>query len=134
MLNLITFNSWWDTEKVPPLLLKPYKRGLFSKLVEFLGDRQILLIYGLRRVGKTTLLYQLIDHLLEQGVERDHILYFSFDEAVADLKQIIEGYQETAIGKPLQKVKKVYIFLDEIQKLKNWQNQIKIYYDLYPNI
>jgi predicted AAA+ superfamily ATPase len=42
-------------------------------------DRQILLITGLRRVGKTTLMYQLIQHLLDEKVKSLHILYFSFD-------------------------------------------------------
>lgn len=38
------------------------------------------------------------------------------------------------LGKDILKEKRVYIFLDEIQKLKDWQNQIKIFYDLYPNL
>ncbi|GAH82346.1 unnamed protein product, partial [marine sediment metagenome] len=32
------------------------------------------------------------------------------------------------------KIDKIYIFLDEIQKLSNFQNQLKVYYDLYPNL
>ncbi len=134
MLNLITFNRWWDSGRVESIYLKPYKRPLFYELQKFMSVRQILLIYGLRRVGKTTLLYQLIDGLLSQGVERKHILYFSFDERITSLKELLMTYSEFVLGKDLLKEKRIYVFLDEIQKLEDWENQIKIFYDLYPNI
>ena len=134
MLNLITFNRWWDTGVVDAVYLKPHKRPLFHDLEKFLEARQILLIYGLRRVGKTTLLYQLIDSLLKKGVAKKHILYFSFDEKAASLEELLKSYAETVLGKDLLKSGKVYVFLDEVQKLKDWQTQLKIFYDLYPNI
>ena len=64
--KLIKFNEWWVTKKVKPSLLKPHKRHLFFKIQKYIGDRQTLLITGLRRVGKTTLMYQLIQELLEK--------------------------------------------------------------------
>jgi len=134
MLNLITFNRWWDTGKVEEVYLKPYKRRLFYNLKKFLDVRQILLIYGLRRVGKTTLMYQLIDYLLKNKVSKKNILYFSFDEKIASLKELFNNYSEFVLEKDILKEKKVYIFLDEIQKLDNWQNQLKVFYDLYPNV
>jgi len=74
MLNLITFNRWWDTGRVDNIYLKPYKRKLFFRLAQYLDTRQILVVYGLRRTGKTTLMYQLIDFLLKNGVPRKQIL------------------------------------------------------------
>ena len=68
------FNDWWTTGSVR--LLKPYKRPLFYKMLEYLDDKQILLVYGLRRVGKTTLFYQFMQHLLDTGVNPGNILYF----------------------------------------------------------
>jgi len=73
------FNDWWTSGKVKSSLLKPYKRPLFNKILKYIGDRQILLVYGLRRVGKTTLFYQLIQYLLDEGVAPGDILYFSFE-------------------------------------------------------
>jgi len=78
MLNLLAFNRWWDTGKVEEIYLEPYKRPLFYKIEKFLNDRQIILIYGMRRVGKTVLMYQLIDSLLKGGVDKKHILYFFY--------------------------------------------------------
>lgn len=134
MLNLITFNRWWDTGRVEDIYLKPYKRPLFYELEKFLDTKQILLIYGLRRVGKTTLMYQLIDWLLKKGVGKKHILYFSFDEKIVSLEELFKNYSELVLGKDLLTEKKIYVFLDEVQKLGDWQNQLKIFYDLYPNV
>lgn len=134
MLNLITFNRWWDTGRVDNIYLKPYKRKLFFRLAQYLDTRQILVVYGLRRTGKTTLMYQLIDFLLKKGVPRKQILYFSFDEKISTLEELIKTYSDLIISKDLARVERIYIFLDELQKLKGWENQLKIFYDLYPNI
>lgn len=131
--KLIKFNDWWVTKKVKPSLLKPYKRPLFFKILDYIDTRQILLITGLRRVGKTTSMYQLIQELLERGIKETHIIYFSFDEESADIEDIIKTYEEKVLKKKIES-EKLYIFLDEIQKCKDWQNKIKIYYDLYPNL
>jgi predicted AAA+ superfamily ATPase len=131
--KLYNFNEWWVTGKVKPSLLKTRKRPLFFELQKYMKDRQILLITGLRRVGKTTLIYQLIQDLLDKNVKSSNILYFSFDEESWDLDEIIEVYEEKVLKKKIDE-EKVYIFLDEIQKCKNWQNKIKILYDLHPNM
>ncbi|MCS7123693.1 MAG: hypothetical protein RMJ17_03965, partial [Candidatus Aenigmarchaeota archaeon] len=56
--ELIKFNEWWETGKVSEKNLEKYKRYLFQKILKFIPDRQVILITGLRRVGKTKLLYQ----------------------------------------------------------------------------
>ncbi len=113
----------------------PKKRELFSKLAEELKTRQIISVTGLRRTGKSTLLKQLVDNLIgSEHVARENILFYSFDEEQPKLEEIIKDY-EARTGKGILKEKNmVYIFLDEIQKLENWQNQVKYYYDNYSNI
>lgn len=111
----------------------PKKRGLFDVLVKEIKTRQIISVIGLRRTGKSTLLKQLIDHLIgSEKVERRDILFYSFDEEQPKIEEIIGEY-ETITGKGILKAKKgrVHVFLDEVQKLENWQNQIKYYYDNY---
>ncbi len=131
ILNI--FNPWWTGGSIPSELVgKP--RTIFQSLKSSLNLRQISILTGLRRVGKTTLLFQLIDALLKEKVHPYHILYFSFDESQFALDQILEYYQHTVLQKELREAKKIYIFLDEIQKLEQWPEKIKIYYDLYPNI
>jgi predicted AAA+ superfamily ATPase len=86
----------------------------------------------MRRVGKTTLLKQLIDYLItEKNVKRKQIFFFSFD-SLGDIAEKIEEYK-ALLDVDFSK-EKVYIFLDEIQKVPDRQSKVKIYFDKYPNI
>ncbi|UCE37551.1 MAG: ATP-binding protein [Thermoplasmata archaeon] len=126
------FNEWWYTEEAPRDLLMDYKRHLFSSVVKNVKKRHILSITGLRRTGKTTIMYQVIDNLLKEETKAQNIVYFSFDEMVEGLDDVIDTYREIhAIN--LRK-ERIYLFMDEVQKLKDWENQIKKYYDLYPKL
>lgn len=83
--------------------------------------------------GKTTLLYQIIHGLIEKGVNPYHILYFSFDEAGTGLDTLINQYENEVLHGDLSK-QKVFLFLDEIQKLQEWPSKIKLLYDLNPKV
>ncbi len=125
-------NPWWTEKKVKDTLAKPYKRKAFSELEKIGGKRQITMLVGLRRVGKTVLLFQYMQKLLEKGVEPRHVLYFSFDQKVESLKDILKGY--SGITNVDWEKEHIYVFLDEIQKLDNWSSQLKLFYDNFPNI
>ncbi|NOQ38524.1 AAA family ATPase [archaeon] len=128
------FNPWWKTGKVKDVWLKPYKRHIYADIERYLNKRQIILIWGLRRTGKTTTMFQMMQDILE-NTDSKNILYFSFDEIVFDLKEILEAYQKYVLGKSFDDAEeKVYLFLDEIQKVDDWENKIKVFYDIYPNI
>ncbi|MCK4730516.1 MAG: AAA family ATPase, partial [Candidatus Aenigmarchaeota archaeon] len=134
LTDLDRFNPWWKTGKVKEDLLKDYKRKLYPKISEYVDKKQILLIQGLRRVGKTVIMFQLIQNQLKK-TKPDNILYFSFDEVAYDLKDVLKIYQEMILGKTFEKTKdKIYLFLDEIQKVDDWENKLKVFYDLYPNL
>jgi len=113
--------------------LKGKQRTALSDLISFLDKRQGLIIEGLRRVGKTTLMHQLINYLLNTKVNPLHILYFTFDEEVEYLDKILDEYEKLYLKSNLDG-KKIFIFLDEIHKLKSWQDKLKIYYDYHPEI
>ncbi|MEM1575437.1 MAG: ATP-binding protein, partial [Nitrososphaerota archaeon] len=127
------FNEWWFTGKIRKELALPFKRYAFSKILESLKERQILIITGLRRVGKTTLLYQTIEKLLETE-EPNKILYFSFEESLANVKEVLDFYEKQILKKVFEEAGRIFIFFDEIQYCENWPSIIKQYYDLYPNI
>lgn len=128
-LNLAKYNQHWTEE-----FRYPYEktRNKFQELVRNLSNKQIIELAGLRRTGKTILFFQLINHLLAAGQNRFSIWYFTFDEGILELDALLESFiKQTSVD---FKKEKVYIVLDEIQKLKNFQAKIKVYYDLYPNI
>lgn len=134
LLELERWNSWWKTGQVKEVWLQPFHRDLYSTLTPYLEKRQILLFQGLRRVGKSTLLFQLIADFL-QTTPAKRILYFSFDEQVPEIREVLEAYQKHVLGGSFEESnEKVYLFLDEVQKVKDWENKIKVYYDLYPQV
>ena len=127
------FNEWWFTGKIRRDLTRPFKRYAFPRIIESLKERQILLVTGSRRVGKTTLLYQAIESLLEK-VSPNKILYFSFDESTLNPKEVLEFYEKKVLMKPFEEADRAFIFFDEIQYAKNWPSTLKQFYDLYPNL
>jgi len=131
--ELERLNEWWFTGRVRKELAMPFKRYAFQRIIESLKERQILITTGLRRVGKTTLLYQAIEKLLETR-NPNRILYFSFEESSMSLKEVLEFYEKNVLRKPFEEVDKAFIFLDEIQYSGNWPSTLKQFYDLYPNL
>jgi predicted AAA+ superfamily ATPase len=123
------FNPWWTKGGVPPEWTQEYRRKLYFSIEPYLKRRQILLVYGLRRVGKTTLMMQVIESLLK-NVNPRYILYFSFDDATFTLKDVLESYQKVILHSSIEDSKEpLYLFFDEIQKQDGWENTIKTYYD-----
>ncbi|MBS3074042.1 ATP-binding protein [Candidatus Pacearchaeota archaeon] len=131
-LSLEQVNHWWISNKVDPELALPFKREVFLDVNRRMKERFIIALIGLRRVGKTTIAYQLIEKLLEEGIKKENILFYSFDEIKATFGEVLESYKEAE--KKDFREEKVYIFLDEIQKCNNWENEMKKYYDIYPKI
>jgi predicted AAA+ superfamily ATPase len=68
-MDLQSFNPWWKSGKVSPEFTGR-KRKIFDEIGRYVDKRQIILFTGLRRVGKTTLMYQIIDGI----ISREHYL------------------------------------------------------------
>lgn len=128
-MNLLDFNKHWEKNLSYNFKIK---RIYFKILKETIKNKKYInLIVWLRRVWKTTLMFQLIDDLIKSGIQKYNILYYSFDWKL-ELEELINEYLK--ISNNSLENDKIFLFLDEIQKLDDWQNKIKIYYDLYPNL
>ncbi len=79
------------------------------------------ILVGMRRAGKTYLMYQYIQQLLQQGHSAEEILFVNFeDERIVDITKeelhlLLEAYQEMYAHKPI-------LFLDEIQNVAGWEH------------
>lgn len=140
--SLITNNIWWKDEKVNSQFLLGRKREEFHDIINKLDEKRILSIIGPRRVGKSTLIYQTIDYLLEvKKVNKKRILLFSGDDPSLffnendKLSDVLEIYFNEILEESISGLSsKVYIFIDEIHFIKNWQNYLKICFDRKYNI
>ena len=130
---LSAFNPWWKTSLVNPLLTKTYKRFAFYEAMECLEDEKIrrtVLLSGARRVGKTTIQYQMIDKLLAKGIAPNRIVFISMDHPIlklSSISDILECYHENIY--PNQDA---YYFFDEIQYAQDWDKWLKTLYDMQP--
>lgn len=129
-------NQHWDDKNSNFSDSNRYKRHLFDKIIAYLPYRQILSIVGLRRTGKTVLLNQVIDHLINrEKISRKNILFLSFDEALLSKTIKLENYLDAYFENFLEnKKERIYIFLDEIQYVSKWQHILKRYYDANLNL
>ncbi|NYZ74617.1 ATP-binding protein [Candidatus Micrarchaeota archaeon] len=119
--ELIGSNPWW---KGGFFHISIKEREIYQEILPYLEKKQIIGIYGLRRTGKSYLIYYLIKKLLETKEPRS-ILYFSMDDfGQTSLREVITAAEN------LSGMKAAYVFLDEVQKLDNWAEQVKRLYDL----
>ena len=122
---LYQFNPWWKSESIPDL--PSWQRVVFKEMMRWIQDPPVhraLLLSGPRQVGKTTLLLQAIECLLQSGVPKANILYVTFDHPIlksATLESVIEAWRELEPkAEGLE-----YIFLDEAQVIPNIGTWIK---------
>lgn len=93
---------------------------------------KIISVCGVRRCGKTFVLYDTINNLIYNKITKpEQILFINFDDERLELKTneldlIIESYKELF---PMQKMEDVYIFFDEIQMANGWEKFVRRLYD-----
>ncbi len=93
---------------------------------------KIITLSGVRRSGKTFLLFETMKALLsDTKTPRERILYVNFEDERLDLKKdeldlILQGYRELYPDCPLQEC---YFFFDEIQNVQGWEKFVRRIYD-----
>jgi len=128
---IVQFNPWWKGEKIPDL--PAWHRGAFTELLRWIESppaHRAVLLSGPRQVGKTTLLLQAIQKLIDSGVPAANILYATFDHPIcklAGLDAVLEAWRELEpkVDGP------EYLFLDEAQFIKNIGTWIKHHVDFF---
>ena len=123
------YNPWWEGKFHPGDLIE--RPSLLDKMEKYLDSRVIVLLTGLRRVGKTTLLKLFIKRLIEKGVEPRRLFYVSLDDYLLNSESIIDIVDDFRKVQKLKKEDKIFLFLDEIAHKDKFQQQLKNLYDKY---
>lgn len=121
-----TFNPWWEEG----FSLELVDRSLYvSRIFDNMENKDILLLAGLRRVGKTSIMKLAIKRLINEGVDKTRIFFVSLDDFLLNNKTILDVVDEYRLIHKVKKEEKIYLFLDEITYKENWQQQLKNLYD-----
>lgn len=124
---LVALNPWWSA--------RPFETGIrrekyFTKIRKYLETGEVVVLTGVRRSGKTTLLFQIIDDLIHnRRVDPRSILFVNCDEPEIarledPLETLLETYRRDVYGGDAP-----YLIFDEIQTLEGWERWIKSLYD-----
>ncbi len=118
--------NFWDG-KLPAV---GFVRDTYLKRIQgFVGNKLIKVFVGQRRAGKSYLLRQLIQYLVQTGVNPKNILYinkeytdFDFLTGSGELQELVSLY--TSHIKPKGRI---YLFLDEVQDIQGWEHVVNSY-------
>ncbi len=131
---LTAFNPWWKTGAIHPDFTKQYRRFAYYEAIKRLDQTDIkrtVILTGARRVGKTTIQYQMMETLLKKGVAPQRIVFISMDHPMlklSGLNEILECYHENVYAN-----QDAYYFFDEIQYALDWDRLLKTIYDMQPD-
>ena len=113
------------------------KRELYLKQIRrWIDNEAVKAITGVRRSGKTYILYSIIEELKQKGINEENIFLISFESQKYNRIENFKQLDET-INKLVKNVEgKIYLLFDEIQLVEGWQKSINSYrvelkFDLY---
>lgn len=98
-----------------------------NSLEKWRDEKVIKVVTGMRRCGKSTLLLQFQNRLVETGIETTQIISLNFEkleyEDLQDYKKLYSYLKDRLISD-----KKNYIFLDEVQRVKHFEKVVDSLY------
>jgi predicted AAA+ superfamily ATPase len=133
--DLRGLNPHWEGKPGPRL--PAFRRWVFARLRRLVssGLTPATVLRGPRRVGKTVLVRQVLQGLLADGAEPNHVMYVPFDdfESLRGLHDpiltIARWFEEAVLGMTLNEAacggRPAYVLLDEVQNLGEWAPQVK---------
>lgn len=126
--GLVFWNPWWNNKVT--LIDDLQERSIVNEIKPLFNRKEVLAIAGVRRSGKTSLIYLMIKELLKK-VKARQVLYINLDDPTfkeTDLDKIYEAYEELMLP-----TGKRYLFFDEVQNIQNWEKWVKKIYDSLKN-
>lgn len=128
-------NIWWDERRIPEYF-KVFRRRLFFDLffpfVSNVEIRRAVVLMGPRRVGKTVMMYHTIDQLIENGINPQKLFFIGIDNPIYVNLSLQDILDLCCAAVKTKSLKDCYVFIDEIQYLKDWEQHLKVLVDSYP--
>ena len=100
-----------------------YRKTYMDQIIPFIDTPFVKILTGVRRCGKSTVMEMIKEELQNRGVPEDAIIAYRFDSLeYEEIDTAGKLYKE--IKARLPKDKKAYIFLDEVQEVKDWEKAV----------
>ena len=100
-----------------------YRELYMAKIIPFIDTPFVKILTGVRRCGKSTILLMLQDELKARGISPEQILFYRFDSLrYEEIDTASKLYKE--IKSKLHPERKTYLFLDEVQEVKDWEKAV----------
>lgn len=99
-----------------------YRSMYVDKIMAYVDTPFVKILTGVRRCGKSTILKMIIEELEKKGVEQSRILSYRFDSMEYVDMTAKDMFLE--IKSKLSSAGKTYLFLDEVQEIKNWEKAV----------
>ena len=107
-----------------------FKRNEYTnKITDYVGNRLIKVLVGQRRSGKSYILRQVARQLIDNGVKPENTLFINREFADLDFLKTYRELDELIklYIKELQPTGKIYVFIDEIQIIEEWEKVVNSY-------
>ena len=107
-----------------------------SELLKCVERKEILVLKGIRRCGKSTIMKQLMQSLIKEGKSKEQLLYLYLEDFNLARYHSIELFDKVldVYRKKINPDKKIYFFIDEIQLINGWEKWVRTKYDLMEDI
>ncbi|MCL1808430.1 MAG: ATP-binding protein [Clostridiales bacterium] len=93
-----------------------------NRLIAFQDTEPVKIVTGIRRCGKSSLMKLMARHLRESGLEDEQIIEINFESMEFRSMSAQSLYQH--VKKHLPEDKRAYLFLDEIQRVTQWEDAV----------
>jgi predicted AAA+ superfamily ATPase len=96
-----------------------------NRLIAFQDSELVKIVTGVRRCGKSSLLKLMARHLREKGIADEQIIQLNFESMQFRGMNVEALYQH--VKESLPNGKRAYLFLDELQRVPDWQDAVNAF-------
>lgn len=132
IIEILDYWNFWNRLRNTGIARTKYVDELFRQR----NIKEVSIVAGIRRSGKSTILLQVLQKIIKSGVPKENTLAVNFEEPafsgcldVALLLKIYDAYLEKFSPKG-----KIFVVLDEVQMLSGWEKFVRGLYDRGENI
>ncbi len=133
ILDVLKRWNLWEHDIDTGITREKYLQDIYP----YVARKEILVLKGIRRSGKSTIIQQLMKELVKkEKISKKQLLYLNLEDhnfaqelKISLFDKVLQTYQYYAKNK-----KKVYFFIDEIQNVPEWEKWIRTKYDLKEDI